>query len=77
MNKKKIWIIIGALLLLAVVLEAALAHPHSTNWWDVLPGFDILFGLGGSFALIALAKGVLGPVFRKEEDFYDKGGDDQ
>lgn len=75
MNKKQVWLAIAVLLAVAVLVEILFAHPHGQAFWDLIPGFDLLFGLLGSFLLIVVAKGILGPVFQKDTKYYDREGD--
>lgn len=76
MTKKNIYIGIVVVLIASVILEVLFAHPHTNAFWDVIPGFDLLFGVGGALLLIGLAKGILGPLMQKDEDHYDQGGDE-
>lgn len=77
MNKKKIYMIIAVAVVLALVVEFLFAHPHVYFWWHALPGFDIGFGLLGAILLIFVAKGIVGPLLQRKEDYYDGGEDDE
>lgn len=77
MNAKRMWIGLAVVLVLSVLLEILFVTPHSANFWDSIPGFEVVFGLAGSFVLILIAKGILGPVFQKPMDHYDQGGEDR
>lgn len=76
MKNNRVWIVLAVILALALVAELLFVSPHTNNIWDSLPGFDILFGIAGSFLLILLGKGILGPLLQKSEDFYKKEGED-
>lgn len=78
MSKKKVYIVAIVTIVLATIVEALFAHPHHHNLWDVVPGFDILFGLVGCGVLIIVAKKIVGPILERKEDYYesdDEGGE--
>ena len=54
-----------------------MAHPHGHNFWHTMPGFDILMGFVGGWALILFAKKLLGPLLQRDEDYYDGGDGDE
>lgn len=76
MSKKQVYILAIVAMAAATIVEALFAHPHHSNFWDVTPGFDILFGLVGCAALIILAKIIVAPLIQKGEDYYE-GGEDE
>ncbi len=76
MSKKQVYILAIVAMAAATIVEALFAHPHHSNFWDVTPGFDILFGLVGCAALIILAKIIVAPLIQKDEDYYE-GGEDE
>lgn len=77
LNKKKIYIIIAIVVAVSVVLEVLMAHPHGHNFWHTMPGFDIIMGFVGGWALILFAKKLLGPLLQRDEDYYDGGDGDE
>ncbi len=77
LNKKKIYIIIAIIVAASVVVEALFAHPHGHNFWHTMPGFDIIMGFVGGWALILFAKQILAPLLQRDEDYYDGGDGDE
>ncbi len=77
LTKKRIYIIILVVLVVAVLLEVLLAHPHGSEIWHTLPGADVIFGFVGAWVLILFAKKVLAPWLQRKEDYYDGGSDDE
>lgn len=76
MSKKKVYLLAALAMVIATVVEIFLAHPHHHNWWDTMPGFDVLFGMVGCAVLIIVAKKIVGPLIQKREDYYE-GGEDE
>ena len=76
MSKKHVYILAIVAMAAATIVEALFAHPHYSNFWDVIPGFDILFGLVGCAALIIVAKIIVAPLIQKDENYYE-GGEDE
>ena len=72
MSKKKVYLLAALAMITATVVEVLFAHPHHHNWWDTLPGFDVL----GCAVLIIAAKKIVGPLIQKREDYYE-GGEDE
>jgi hypothetical protein len=73
-TKRSGWFAAGALAAFSVLVQ--LVGPesvHGESLWHHIPGF---YGLLGSIALVAIAKG-LGKLFlQRPEDYYsDEGGD--
>ncbi len=46
-------------------------HPHTTFWWEEIPGFNALLGFFACTILVLVAK-ALGYWLKKEEDYYAK-----
>lgn len=57
---------------LMVIIEVMWAHPHHHMIWNTVPGFDLLIGFAGGWALIILAKKIMAGILQKEEDYYDR-----
>lgn len=53
-----------------LVLAAALfgRNPHPQMWWEWLPAYGALFGYGGAWALVLLAKSTLAPMLRRDDE---------
>lgn len=83
--KKKVYLLLGSVLALALLTEILFAHPHHHRLWNVVPGADILIGFGGAWLLILLGKGLMNKLLRRPEAYYarrsrtaedcEKGGD--
>ena len=59
-------------LALIVVADFLVPREHSVNFWERLPGWSALYGLGSCVALIVVSKflGHQGGLMRRE-DYYD------
>ena len=66
--KKKVYLLLGSVLALALLTEILFAHPHHHRLWNVVPGADILIGFGGAWLLILLGKGFMNK--RRPENYY-------
>lgn len=76
LTKKTIYIIIAAAVAVSLVVEILFAHPHGHAIWDTIPGADIVIAFVGCWALILFSKKILAPLVQRDEDYYDKGDDD-
>ena len=74
LNKKKIYLILGIVILVSLVIEILFAHPHYHMIWNTIPGADILIGFIGAWILIILAKKIMAGLFQRKTDYYDNGG---
>ena len=68
--KKKVYLLLGSVLALALLTEILFAHPHHHRLWNVVPGADILIGFGGAWRLILLGKGFITKLLRRPENYY-------
>ncbi len=68
--KKKVYLLLGSVLALALLTEILFAHPHHHRLWNVVPGADILIGFGGAWLLILLGKGFMNKLLRRPENYY-------
>ena len=71
LNRKKVYIILAAIMALMVVIEVLWAHPHHHMIWNTVPGFDLIIGFAGAWFLIILAKKIMANVLQREEDYYE------
>ena len=55
--KKKVYLLLGSVLALALLTEILFARPHHHRLWNVVPGADITIGFGGAWLLILIGKG--------------------
>lgn len=67
-TKKRIYIMIGIILVLSLILQLIFEGLHE-------PGFYIVFGFIGAWVLILFSKRILAPLLQKSEDYY--GGTDE
>ena len=66
-DKKKVYLILGIVIVLMSVLEALFAHPHHHRLWNVVPGADIAIGFGGAWLLILMGKVIMNKLLRRPE----------
>ena len=69
-DKKKVYLILGVVIVLMLVLEILFAHPHHHRLWNVVPGADIVIGFGGAWLLILLGKVIMNKLLRRPENYY-------
>jgi hypothetical protein len=63
----------GFYLLLAVLLGLELViHPHSFFAWDGWFGFYAALGLIAGILLMLVARYLLRPLVKRDEDYYDR-----
>ncbi len=53
---------LGTVLLVVAAVFGRNPHPHM--WWEAVPAYGALFGYGGAWLLIWVAKAVLAPRLR-------------
>ena len=70
--KKKVYLLLGSVLALALLTEILFAHPHHHRLWNVVPGADILIGFGGAWLLILLGKGFMNKLLRPENYYAEQ-----
>lgn len=75
-NKKRVYLLLGAVMAVMVVVEVLFAHPHYHMIWNRVPGFDLLIGFAGAWALILLAKVVMAKILQRDENYYESSGKD-
>ena len=75
-NKKRVYLLLGAVMAVMVVVEVLFAHPHYHMIWNSVPGFDLLIGFAGAWVLILLAKVVMAKILQREENYYESSGKD-
>ena len=76
MSKKRIYLVIAVILVLSCAAELAGVHLHSPSWWLLPFGYDIFFGFIACWVLIIMAKLIMAPLLQRDEDYYDRKGDD-
>ena len=76
MSKKRIYLVIAVILVLSCAAELAGVHLHSPSWWPLPFGYDIFFGFIACWVLIIMAKLIMAPLLQRDEDYYDRKGDD-
>lgn len=75
-NKKRVYLLLGAVIAVTVVVEVLFAHPHYHMIWNSVPGFDLLIGFAGAWALILLAKVAMAKLLQRDENYYESSGKD-
>lgn len=75
-NKKRVYLLLGAVMAVMAVVEVLFAHPHYHMIWNSVPGFDLLIGFAGAWALILLAKVVMAKILQRDENYYESSGKD-
>ena len=75
-NKKRVYLLLGAVMAVMVVVEVLFAHPHYHMIWNRVPGFDLLIGFAGAWALILLAKVAMAKILQRDENYYESSGKD-
>ncbi|MBR5229681.1 MAG: hypothetical protein IKW01_02400 [Firmicutes bacterium] len=71
LNKKKVYIVLAAVMALMGVIEVLWAHPHYHMVWNTVPGADIIIGFAGAWALIILTKKIMAGLLQREEGYYE------
>lgn len=75
-NKKRVYLLLAAVMAVMVIIEVIFAHPHYHMIWNVVPGFDLILGFAGAWGLILLAKVAMAKLLQRDENYYDdKDGD--
>ncbi len=65
------WSILGLLTLASFIIGMMYHDPHHNHFWDITPGFWMLFGAAGCAVLVYVAKIILAPIIYKKEDYYN------
>ena len=69
-NKKRVYLLLAVIMVIMVIIEVLFAHPHYHMIWNRVPGFDLLIGFAGAWALILLAKVAMAKLLQRDEDYY-------
>ena len=75
-NKKRVYLLLGAVMAVMAVVEVLFAHPHYHMIWNSVPGIDLLIGFAGAWVLILLAKVVMAKILQRDENYYESSGKD-
>ena len=75
-NKKRVYLLLAVIMVIMVIIEVLFAHPHYHMIWNRVPGFDLLIGFAGAWALILLAKIAMATLLQSDEDYYESSGKD-
>ena len=75
-NKKRVYLLLAVIMVIMVIIEVLFAHPHYHMIWNRVPGFDLLIGFAGAWALILLAKIAMAKLLQRDEDYYESSGKD-
>ncbi len=69
-NVKKLLTIFFAILVVLLVLDLFI-HKHAYFPWEDWPEFYAMYGFVACVCLVLVAKYVLRPLVKREEDYYD------
>lgn len=69
-NVRRLLKILFAILVLLLIPDFLL-HRHTYFAWEQWPQFYAVFGFAACVVLVLIAKYVLRPLVRREEDYYD------
>ena len=75
-NKKRVYLLLAVIMVIMVIIEVLFAHPHYHMIWNRVPGFDLLIGFAGAWALILLAKVAMAKLLQRDEDYYESSEKD-
>ena len=75
-NKKRVYLLLAVIMVIMVIIEVLFAHPHYHMIWNSVPGFDLLIGFAGAWALILLAKVAMAKILQRDENYYESSGKD-
>lgn len=75
-NKKRVYLLLAVIMVIMVIIEVLFAHPHYHMIWNRVPGFDLLIGFAGAWALILLAKVAMAKLLQRDENYYESSGKD-
>ena len=75
-NKKRVYLLLAVIMVIMVIIEVLFAHPHYHMIWNRVPGFDLVIGFAGAWALILLAKVAMAKLLQRDEDYYESSGKD-
>lgn len=70
-KKKTVYLLLAGVMALTVIIEVLFAHPHYHMLWNTVPGFDLIIGFAGGWALILLAKVVMAKILQRDEAYYE------
>ena len=73
-DEKRVWKMIKGLFVICVLLMIAdfFIPKHGDFYWENIPMFYSAFGLVAFSALVLVAKHLLRPLIKRDEDYYDK-----
>lgn len=69
-NVKKIFLVFYVMVITSLVAELSI-HKHAYFPWEEFPFFYASFGFVAFVFLILIAKHVLRPIVKRNEDYYD------
>lgn len=82
MNKKSVYLLCLAVLIVSAIAELCGVHLHAPAWWPLPFGYNIFFGFAGCWILIIVAKLIMAPLLQRDTDYYNddyegRGDDDE
>ena len=70
-NKKRVYLLLAAVMVVMVIVEVFFAHPHYHMIWNTMPGFDLIIGFAGAWGLVIAAKVAMAKLLQRKENYYD------
>ncbi len=61
------WVMLSAAGALVVAGALFGRNPHPHMWWETIPAYGAAIGYGGAWVLIILAKSILAPLLRRDD----------
>lgn len=77
MSKKTTYILVALVMAASLVGEVASVHMHQPHWWPLPFGYNLAFGFVGCWVLIIMAKMLMMPLLQRDEDYYDRGDNNE
>jgi hypothetical protein len=66
------WIALAIITAASMVIEFFFIETKHGHWWDIIPGFYMIFGFIGCAVIIFASKAYGKMLVQKEEKYYDE-----
>ncbi len=77
MDMQKTYLACAVVLVASAVAEFSGVHLHAPHWWPLPFGYNIAFGFVGAWLLIIVSKMIMARLLQRDEDYYERGGEDK
>jgi hypothetical protein len=64
------WSVLAALTIASLIGEFFFIGEHDQHWWNVIPGFYIIFGFIGCLLIIFLSKAYGKLLVQRKKNYY-------